>query len=129
MRYAENMGRGSGQSLSSGRMQALSGPRAFRAVFDDGRKYHDGRLGLWVRHGAERRVGLVVSGKFGTAVARNRMRRLLREALRLRADRLPSGEIVLVPTQALRNEADREGLVAVVRALDRVLKLQRDQHR
>jgi ribonuclease P protein component len=53
------------------------------------------------------RLGMAVSKKLGTAVARNRWRRLLREAFRLSRDRLPSGiDLVIVPRHPRKPELD-----------------------
>jgi ribonuclease P protein component len=42
------------------------------------------------------RVGITVSGRVGNAIVRNRVKRRLREALRLRLSQLPSGQDLVV---------------------------------
>lgn len=67
------------------------------------------------------RLGLVVSRRFGGAVARNRVRRRLREALRAERGRLRGGaDVVVVPRRAAAaaSYADLRGAAGV--ALDRV---------
>ncbi len=84
----------------------LSSPTAFRSVFSTGRSFAKGSVVLYVAKQATgsgpARAGLVVSRKIGGAVARNRAKRLLREALRLEAQDLPEGmDIVLVARPSL----------------------------
>ena len=72
--------------------------------------------------GETTRVGIVVGKKIGTAVARNRVKRVLREAARARLGVLPSGyDIVLIA----RPEAAGARLGDITAALDALLQRER----
>ena len=72
--------------------------------------------------GETTRVGIVVGKKIGTAVARNRVKRLLREAARARLGVLPPGyDIVLIA----RQEAVGARLGDIAAALDVLLQRER----
>lgn len=98
----------------------LRRPADFQAVYDHRRSSADSTLVVYARENglAFSRVGLSVSKKFGKAVRRNRIRRLLREAFRLSKEELPTGyDFVLVP-----RGADEYTLEAFSRSLAKLSK-------
>lgn len=100
----------------------------FRQIYRRGRSIADRRLvvyGLPAEAG-RLRLGLSVSRKVGSAVARNRWKRLLREAFRLSRHELPKGlDLVVIvrggPPPVLADL--QSSLVALVRQLATKLRL------
>ena len=62
--------------------------REFNTVFKKGQRYSASGLSLWVYRDAESltrgpRLGMAIPSAYGNAVARNRLKRLIREVFRL----------------------------------------------
>ena len=69
------------------------------------------------------RIGLSVPRKVGTAVERNKVKRLLREAFeQARADVGEGYDVVVVARPAASELAQREGLAGMGRVLDELLE-------
>ena len=76
--------------------------REFRAVIRGGEKVSSKNLSLFIRRhpGPGRRLGLAIAGRLGGAVSRNRIKRRLREYIRLHRDRMAQGlDLVIVATE------------------------------
>lgn len=66
------------------------------------------------------RFGFVISKRFGTAVARNRARRRLREAVRISVPDLKAGfDIVLIPRNEISDQPYKEVIAALQQLFQR----------
>ena len=81
------------QGLSKGHRLHLKND--FKEIIQGGKRIQDKNLVLWYKPASldtcKKRMGLVVSKKLGSAVVRNRTKRLLREAFRLNREKLKDG--------------------------------------
>jgi ribonuclease P protein component len=70
----------------------------------------------------EPRVGLSVSRRVGGAVQRNRVKRVLREAVALKREQLGAGrDVVVVARPEVLGLIDAEGLIGVSKALEELI--------
>jgi ribonuclease P protein component len=103
------------------RRARLSRSGDFDRVFRQGRSHAGRELVLYTfprSNEGEPRLGLSVSRKVGSAVDRNLVKRLLREAFVREGPRLPAGtDAVVVARQDAKALAEREGLGGIERVL------------
>jgi ribonuclease P protein component len=108
--------------------QRLRANRDFRLIYSRGRSYPNPvavlyvmrRTGEYANVAAGNRIGFVVSKKQGGAVVRNRIKRRLREAVRLRLPALRNGpfDVILVG----RSKANTAGWSELCAAVDDLLR-------
>ncbi len=108
------------------RRNRLSRSRDFDAVYRQGRSVSTRFLVLyWFAReddAAEPRLGLAVTKGVGNSVARNRLKRQLREAWRARLDRIPGeNDYVLVAKPGLPDAIEAQGFEWLGERIDEVL--------
>ena len=113
----------------------LANARQFRAVYAEQVRRNAGSLLVYaLPNGLDHpRLGLAVPRRVGNAVKRNRVKRMLREALRLMQHDLPGGYDLVVnvrPHELLTFEEYTEALAGAIRALHQTwLKKQDNQQK
>jgi len=110
--------------LTFTRAERLSGSNAFDRVFQNGRAFRRRKFILLAapNPNGPSRLGLSVGRKFGSALRRNRIKRIIREAFRLNKSLLAAPvDMVIIPRREWRDlrlseiEADFRQTLAEVR--------------
>jgi ribonuclease P protein component len=113
--------------MASGRSASgrLSRAAEFERVYRHGRSHASRHLVLYAFPNdsvGSARIGLSVPRKVGTAVERNKVKRLLREAFEQARAGVGEGyDVVVVARPAASELAQREGLAGIRRALEELL--------
>jgi ribonuclease P protein component len=98
----------------------------FQKVYEEGRRISGSLFTVFIRQTASDapgRVGLTVSRKVGRAVARVRVKRLLRESVRLCWDLFPAGSEAVFHARPVMRDADfAEVQSEVKRALEKAAR-------
>lgn len=110
--------------LTFPRSHRLGGKREFSAVFDERTRESAGPLTIYSRPNGLKhlRLGISISRRVGTAVKRNRIKRLLREAFRLSQHEWPGGYdlvVVVRPHEMMELQAYRDLMRANIDRTDK----------
>jgi ribonuclease P protein component len=91
--------------------------KEFECVHKAGVRAGTEKLFVAFLSGKVKRLGLIVGKKAGTAVTRNRIKRVLREHFRLRSGLYPSGDCIVVVKSDMRETGNRELRINLEKAL------------
>ena len=108
------------------RRYRLGGNKNYRYVYRKGRSYPSKNLVLIHLKAKEQQFGFSVSSKVGNAVTRNRIRRYMREDVRLMRRSLKCGKYIFVARPALKT-VPHEALTREMRAVLCRAKLWREE--
>jgi len=92
-------------------MQSIRNTKSFKIVYNNGRHVanHLFVMYAFANDTDASRLGLSISKKVGNAVTRNRVRRLTKESLRLKAPAIATGFDIVIVARAATGALPREG--------------------
>lgn len=107
------------------RQDRIRKKKDFSTIYAKGTRFHTGNFTVVTYSNSLgiRRLGLTVSKKVGTAVQRNRVKRLLREFFRLNKEKLPGSKDIVIIARAGATSLDYKDLC---RELDDLLTTRTD---
>jgi len=92
------------------RPESIKNKQGFNRVFDKGKRYHGELLtAVLAKASGPVKLGIIVSHKYGGAVARNRIKRKIREAFRAVTEKISGGmEFVVMPKEQAKRAKTQE---------------------
>jgi ribonuclease P protein component len=103
-------------------IKSLTSSRAFQRVYREGKGVANRHIAIRFldREDTELRFGIVAGKELGSAVERNRAKRLLREACRLNQERIREGhDLVLIARREMRGFSYKDAEEKVLELLKR----------
>lgn len=99
----------------------------FKRVYNGGKSYWNRNLILYVRKNdlENSRIGITITKKIGNAVVRNRIRRRMKEILRLKLRNIKSGyDLILIPKKNVQDISykDLESAMIHIMSISKILK-------
>ena len=93
------------------RPESIKNKQGFDRVFDKGKWYHGELLtAVLAKASGPAKLGIIVSHKYGGAVARNRIKRIIRGAFRTIAKELSGMDLVVMPREKAKKAKTQEML-------------------
>lgn len=86
----------------------LKGQRDFEYVLREGIRKRAGQIIFVVGKSGKQRIGVRISRRAGSAVLRNRIKRVIREFFRLNREAFPEGDILVIAQPGLAEKTNSE---------------------
>ena len=99
----------------------------FRRVYNGGKSYWNRNLILYVRKNdlENSRIGITITKKIGNAVVRNRIRRRMKEIIRLKLGNIKPGyDLIIIPKKNVQDISykDLESAMIHIMRISKILK-------